>query len=411
VNLPPPQCLVTLIDSYPKLNGEICLGGAETNLERLMRFISENYGQEMKSTVFILRGTPQIEDPYLNQESPETRIIKIGSLRKAVNFLIQHQNRVSVFYCADKTLYFRPHLFLKLLHQFKKPILLRVTSSKYLDFLKSIPHWIRLLLSRFFFRGREDIYVIALSRACHDGLVALGVNPERIVALPNAVDLAKYRPPEDLPCARNLRSQLFSEMPDDACLFIYVGRIIGWHKRVDFLLQAWQESRLSESGHRLLLVGSPKNDFFIKDGIKIWKQHGPIDSSSGPGKTRGTFWTGFVEMEALPPYLWASDVFVLPSDFEGMSNAAIEALAAGLPILGRKAVSGNEELIDSHLTGLLFADRQEFVSQLQWMARPENRSGMREAALKKARDFSVEVMCDRYVKLLWRMTRAPKESS
>ena len=43
---------------------------------------------------------------------------------------------------------------------------------------------------------------------------------------------------------------------------------------------------------------------------------------------------GFVPHEKLPPYLWASDIFVRPSLSEGMGNSFIEAMAAGLPVIG-----------------------------------------------------------------------------
>lgn len=397
--------LVVLIDTYPGVNGDVCLGGAETNLERLIRFVSDHYGQDYKCTIFIRRGTIEASALRLNPQAALPKIIKIKSLNEFTNFLIERQDEIDIFYCADKTLYFRFHLFIRMLRKFKKPILLRITSSKYLDSLRLIPEWMRSLFVKFFLHQRSNIFVIALSQNCYEGLMALGVRKDRIVSLPNSVDLSKYKPPESMKQKKELRLKLFPKMPDTACLFIYVGRIIGWHKRVDFLLEAWQKSHLSAQGHRLLLVGSPKSDFFIKDGFKIWKSSGPQNGSSGEGKVPGTFWTGFVSMEDLPSYLWMSDVFVLPSDFEGMSNAAIEALAAGLPILGRKGVSGNEELIDTKRTGLLFENQKEIVEQLIWMAKSENRKGMEEAALQKGQNFSVEAMCDRYIQLFQRMHR------
>lgn len=44
---------------------------------------------------------------------------------------------------------------------------------------------------------------------------------------------------------------------------------------------------------------------------------------------------GFVDHKDLPPYLWASDIFIRPSLSEGMGNSFIEAMAAGLPIIAK----------------------------------------------------------------------------
>lgn len=56
--------------------------------------------------------------------------------------------------------------------------------------------------------------------------------------------------------------------------------------------------------------------------------------------------------EDIPSVLAASDVFVLPSRSEAFPNAAIEAMAAGLPVVA-SAVGGLRDLIDPGRTGIL----------------------------------------------------------
>lgn len=57
--------------------------------------------------------------------------------------------------------------------------------------------------------------------------------------------------------------------------------------------------------------------------------------------------TGYVENDELPEHLNQADLFVLPSLNEGMSNAILEGMASGLPVITTD-VGGSEELIDGN---------------------------------------------------------------
>lgn len=63
------------------------------------------------------------------------------------------------------------------------------------------------------------------------------------------------------------------------------------------------------------------------------------------------YFAGFVSHEKLPPYLWASDIFVRPSRSEGMGNSFIEAMAAGLPVIATP-VGGIADFLRDGETGL-----------------------------------------------------------
>jgi len=56
--------------------------------------------------------------------------------------------------------------------------------------------------------------------------------------------------------------------------------------------------------------------------------------------------------ECIRPLLALSDVFVMPSDYEGLSLATLEAMACGLPVIAR-AVPGLKDLVENRVTGFL----------------------------------------------------------
>jgi glycosyltransferase involved in cell wall biosynthesis len=61
---------------------------------------------------------------------------------------------------------------------------------------------------------------------------------------------------------------------------------------------------------------------------------------------------GWSSREDVLAYYQGADIFVMPSRDEGMPNALLEAMACGLPVIATR-VSGNEELVQDGVTGLL----------------------------------------------------------
>ena len=173
----------------------------------------------------------------------------------------------------------------------------------------------------------------ALSEDAKQELIVRGVPPERILALPNGVDLDTNRPagPE---ARRELRERL--GLPADGFLGTFVGRL---HpvKDVDTLLGAAAEV----PGLTLVVVG---------DGPERTRLEAEAARLGIEGRVR---FLG--ESSEVAGVLRASDAFLLSSHGEGMSNALLEGMACGLPCLASRSVGGAAELLAAG-RGMLLPD-------------------------------------------------------
>ena len=105
------------------------------------------------------------------------------------------------------------------------------------------------------------------------------------------------------------------------------------------------------------------------------------------------------------PLLGEADVFVLPSRTEPSGIAALEAMAAGLPVVATR-VGGLVEIVDSKRNGVLVepndpaAMAKELVALLD---APETMAAMGEASRRAATEHSADEMARRYVDLYTRL--------
>jgi glycosyltransferase involved in cell wall biosynthesis len=180
-----------------------------------------------------------------------------------------------------------------------------------------------------------DDRVIAVSEAARRvEILRGGVPPEKTVVIPNGVDpLAFGRPTPQ--AAERVRGSL--GLPPQSILIGYVGRLHP-SKGVDDLLRAFASVVRRFPRARLLLAG---------EGEERWRLE---QLSSETGLAGAVFFLG--DRRDVPFLLQGLDVFVMPSREEGMPNAVIEAMAAGLPIVATSA-GGTQELIEHGCSGLL----------------------------------------------------------
>lgn len=93
---------------------------------------------------------------------------------------------------------------------------------------------------------------------------------------------------------------------------------------------------------------------------------------------------GHVDHGDLPRHLHAADIFIRPSRSEGMGNSFIEAMAAGLPIIGTLEGGIADFLVNSETGWVVAKDRPDQIALAvqDIMARPEKVQQVTEHAQK-----------------------------
>ena len=189
--------------------------------------------------------------------------------------------------------------------------------------------------------------VIAPSSGMRDVLVKIGItNP--IEVIPNGVNLEPFQSEHE-----PLDRANFGLSPNDIVL-IYVGRL-GIEKNLSFLLRAFSGVAQAYDNVHLLLVG---------DGPERENLH--VLASHLEAGARVSF-TGFIPYEKLPSYLGLADAFVTASITEVHPLSVIEAMAAGLPVIGIRS-PGISDTIEDGVTGFL-ADNDDIAAFTAKMVR------------------------------------------
>jgi colanic acid/amylovoran biosynthesis glycosyltransferase len=111
--------------------------------------------------------------------------------------------------------------------------------------------------------------------------------------------------------------------------------------------------------------------------------------------------TGELPRQQVGEHLAAADVFVLPSLSEGISNAALEAMAAGLPVVVTD-VGGMRELVRDGVDGLLVPPRDPpalAAALARLLTDPDLRADLSAGARRRAGEFDPEGQIARFLKL------------
>lgn len=166
-----------------------------------------------------------------------------------------------------------------------------------------------------------------------------------------------------------------------------VGRLHIWQKRQDVLIKAFSFIHKSYPKYELNLYGSGPDEEKLRQLAKEY------------GIEKVVFFHG--EIKNVQEQLLFNEIFVLTSDFEGIPNALLEAMALGMPVISTKCSPGGAELlINDHENGLL-VDCDDVHSLYRAFCEMVTKKEMADmfgvAARESVRRFSPEIIIRQWI--------------
>lgn len=224
--------------------------------------------------------------------------------------------------------------------------------------------------------------VVANSRAVAAFYQRQGIVPAKLLVIPNAVE------PVEVLDQQTRRSRLASiGVDDDMPTIGFAGRL--WpQKRVQDLIWAVDVLRIAEVDARLIIVGDGPRRASLE---RFTKGLDLVDRVHFLGHRSDA-----------RDLMAAVDVVAAPSQFEGMPNVVLEAMAAGRPVVATQ-IAGMDEVVIDEETGLLAPPKQPFElakALRRIIDDPVLARRLGDAGRQRALDhFSIEKMVESYERL------------
>jgi UDP-glucose:(heptosyl)LPS alpha-1,3-glucosyltransferase len=354
-------------------------GGAEAYLKRLARGVIETgHDAQLVAT----NDWPESDWPFgsithLHAKSPigfgdELQKIQ-ASLRCDVLFSLERVWSCDVYRAGDGV----HRAWLERRRRFELPLkrFVRSLTPKHRDLLR---------LEHSLFSGGNTRRVIAASQMVKDEIVNIyRYPPESIDLVRNGVPLEKFRFDSEL---REKSREELKLQPDQTAL-LFAGS--GWaRKGLLFAIEAMALCKNSKM--RLLVAGRGNARSYRTKRLRFWGED--------PVRFLG-------EVADMLRVYAAADIFILPTIYDPFSNACLEALACGLPVITTRS-NGFSEIIENGVHGSIVdhsGDLLALRNAIRHWSDPSRRVAARPTNIQRAAQFDISKNIEETLEILTRV--------
>ena len=340
-------------------------GGAEAYLKRLARGVIEaGHDVQLVATT----DWPDGEWPFgsiahLRSKSPVEFASELERMRAQfpfdVLFSLERVWSCDVYRAGDGV----HRAWLERRRKFELPLkrFVRSLSSKHQDLLR---------LEQSLFSGGNTKRVIAASQMVKDEIINLyGYPAAKIDIVRNGVPLEKFRFDPEL---REKSREELNLKPDQIAL-LFAGT--GWERKG--LLFAIEAAALCKDRKmRLLVAGRGNARLYKTRRLRFWSEE--------PVQFLG-------EVANMLRVYAAADIFILPTIYDPFSNACLEALACGLPVITTRS-NGFSEIIENGVQGSIVDHAGDLLAlrdAIRLWSDPSRRAAARSTNSQLAAQFDI----------------------
>ena len=224
--------------------------------------------------------------------------------------------------------------------------------------------------------------LVSVSRKVLEQAAAAGIRREHMTVIPNGI------PPGEPTTNRRSATRQELGLPEGALLVICVGRLV-YQKGHEYLIRAMQSLAGEAPSVYAVICGEGPLRAALEEQIDRMGLHDKV-------RLLGN------KLD-IGRYLGAADIFVLPSRWEGLPVALLEAMDRGLPIVATR-VEGVEEVVRREDEGTLVPPEDaralaEAIAILVDDAERRTRMGAAAAARVRA-SYTTDIMCEKYLLLM-----------